>query len=132
MPRHARRQAEALEEAVAKRQATAGELRAEERYLAARLPLDEQRQRHAAGRAVISARNAAMGLGPVASGGQPAAGGAGAPRPPQPHAPLSLVPQPAQPPGADDAVEAAGRELAQPLGAGRGGPKAAPPASPPP
>jgi hypothetical protein len=117
-----------LDEAVAKRQACAGELRAEERFLTARLPLDEQRQRHTAGRALLAARNAAMGLGPLAQGppqGQGGAAGNGASGlqrslpPHQPSAPLSLVPQQ----HGDTAAEAAGREYAQPLGS-RGPPKA--------
>jgi hypothetical protein len=112
-----------LDEAVAKRQAAAGELRAEERFLTARLPLDEQRQRHAAGRALLAARNVAMGLGPLAQGVPQAAAGNGASGlqrlpPHQPNAPLSLVPQQ----HGDTAAEAAGREYAQPLGS-RGPPK---------
>ncbi len=112
-----------MDEAVAKRQACAGELRAEERFLTARLPLDEQRQRHTAGRALLAARNAAMGLGPLAQGPPQGQGGASGLQwslpPHQPNAPLSLVPQQ----HGDTAAEAAGREYAQPLGS-RGPPKA--------
>lgn len=111
-----------MDEAVAKRQAAAGELRAEERFLTARLPLDEQRQRHAAGRALLAARNVAMGLGPLAQGAPQAAAGNGVGGvqrpPPQPNAPLSLVPQQ----HGDTVMEAAGREYAQPLGS-RGPPR---------
>ena len=119
----ARRQADALDEAFAKRAASSGLLRDEETYLAARLVLDEQRLRHSAGRAALNARNAAMGLGPLASTGAQGQGAPAAPVSRLPPAPLALVPQPPPPPGEG----AAGREFAQPLGAGRAA--MAPPAS---